>query len=124
MHGSNGPRSSEHSKSAPSTFASKSMTAVLLVLGPPSGGSNGVSGGVKPGPEVNMVMIPSSRQVYVSGLADVALPVGRADVERVQAELGVLERDLPAGERHRDDALVEAARLVREEREVDGALEE
>ena len=62
-HGSNGSRSSEHSNVASATLASKSIVAVVLRVSPPVAGSCGVSGGVKPGPSVNLVATPSTFQV-------------------------------------------------------------
>jgi hypothetical protein len=39
------------------------MVAVVLRVSPPVAGSSGVSGGVKPGPSVNVVATPSRFQV-------------------------------------------------------------
>jgi hypothetical protein len=68
VHGSNGPRSSEHSYVAASMFAWKSITAVVLSVSPPVASSSGFSGGVKPvdsgcGPGRNSVTMPSSFHV-------------------------------------------------------------
>ena len=61
LHGSNGSRSSEHSKVASATLDSNSIVASELWTSPPVAGSPSVPG-VKPGPAVKLVTMPSSRQ--------------------------------------------------------------